>query len=128
MYGGRILAQTVGTCICMASLCAFGTNESAAAQKKPITVLVEYSKGHLTYTVDSRPVAPADCLRVLGDALRKRDEQATILVLADERISFERPENLRGVIHKSGSANVRYFVFGSDRSLMREVHFGTSIP
>jgi len=128
MYAGRILALSLGICICITSMCASSGNEGGSSQKEPITVLVEYSEGRLTYTVDSRHVAPADCLRVLGDAVRKRGELSTVLVFADERISFERMENLRGLIYKSGSANVRYFVFGSDRSLMQEVHFDKAVP
>jgi len=72
------------------------------------------SIGRTHVFVDSRHVAPADCLRVLGDAVRKRGELSTVLVFADERISFERMENLRRLTYKSGSANVRHFVFGSD--------------
>jgi len=60
--------------------------------------------------------------------MRKREKQAQVLVFADERISFERLENLRGLIYKSGSANIRYFVFESDKSLMQEVHFDKAVP
>jgi len=60
--------------------------------------------------------------------MRKRGKQAQVLVFADERISFERLENIRGLICKSGSANTRYFIFESDKSLMQEVHFDKAVP
>ena len=95
---------------------------------EPIRIAVDYSKGHFVYRIESKLVSLADSLRTLGDTLRTRGNQIPVIVLADEWLSFERIENLKGIIDKAGAQNVHYYVVGSDKRLMQPFHSEQAIP
>jgi len=105
-----------------------GSQNTQSATLPPIAIVADYSQSGISYAIDSKRVTLGQCLRILGDMLRERGSQAPVVVLVDERISFQRMQDLKGVVDKAGASAARYFVFGADRSRMQQLNLGRGIP
>jgi hypothetical protein len=108
--------------------CGFGVDQNSRSIPHPIAIVADYSQAGTSYAIDSKHVSLGQCSRILGDMLKKRGRETPVVVLVDERISFQRMQELKGVVDKAGASAARYFVFGADRARMQQINLGRGVP
>jgi hypothetical protein len=95
---------------------------------KPIVVLVQRTKGQLTFKVHPDPAPGKDLLFAFNMLQDKLGPHYPVVAIVEDnaRVSDLYPVN--GTAAKAGFDNVRTFISNTGNGMMFEVNFGHAIP
>jgi hypothetical protein len=116
----------------VATTCARSEGTSSNDKQKPIVVMAEGTKGHVSYTINSQQVT--DLLLSLSRLEEQRGPNYPVIALIDPRLPIEEIWSIDGTAGKAQFTNVRFFIFFRDTDKMSElrqmpaVAFSTSPP
>jgi hypothetical protein len=101
-----------------------------AEQSKPIVILLDATANGFTYRIDGSPVPLSEIRRTLQrkwDKGKTHEEQARVIILMHEKVSFSDAENLRALTMAVGYDQPRTLYFGTDRRYMIELRYSDAV-
>jgi hypothetical protein len=93
---------------------------------KPIVVLAERAKGHVSYKIGSQPVT--DLLLSLSRLEQQRGPKFPVIVFIDPQLPIKEILNIDGIAGKAQFTKVRFFIFFSETSMMSELRLMPALP
>lgn len=122
--------SNVYLCLLVGLFCVLTSVPLESAPKtisqKPIVVMAEGSNGHVTYKVNSQPVA--DLLLSLSRLEKERGPNCPVIALIDPRLSIKEIWTIDGTAGKAQFTKVRFFIFFNDTGKMSELRQMPAVP
>lgn len=87
-----------------------------------ITINLDFDNDTLQYKVQNKQFSLHQLYDYLAGRISKKDRHIPVYVIFNQNIKFKEVVNLKGILHKIGYSNIKYFYYGEDKRRMAEIN------